>query len=89
MEKGRSKLLLATIINFTWSDIVVFLRSSIDFIFISVSMGLFCIYGLWKLSERLCESLFSSEQTVIKLGVSRISLIGFQHTEGMKAIEAP
>lgn len=31
----------------------------------------------------------SSEQTIIKLGVSSISLIGFQHTEGMIAIEAP
>lgn len=40
-KKRRSKLLLATIINFTWSNIVVFLRSSIDFIFISVSMGFF------------------------------------------------
>lgn len=31
----------------------------------------------------------SYEQTIIKLGVSRISLIGFQHTEGMMVIQAP
>lgn len=53
-------------------------------------MGFLYYYTLWESSMKgyvkVCNSF---EQTVIKLGVSRISLIGFQHTEGMMAIQAP
>lgn len=48
------------------------------------------LYELRKIYERLCESLqFLWKNYIIKLGVSSIFLIGFQHTEGMIAIEAP